>query len=287
MFNQQQFYGMNNGYNYGRPLEVPRMQQGLSAKEQEFLRSQAANQFSFTAVTDEDLIKAKCTHKFNNTWDVESLDPSTGLVECRTCHERFHLVDLEPDEAEKIVDNMIDMLQTAKYMYVDIKPELASQFFQIIPLVKQAGKIYTLAMQNISKYDGNYNLNQNNDQYAFQALSGLMTGSGYPGYGPAPGYGYGYGGQQMQQAPTMPADQGNPFYGQQAPMYGTPAPNMGAPGYGYAPQAPGYGYAPQAPGYGYPQQQMNMNTNQAPAQPQSTTTADAAKDVQVNKTYNK
>lgn len=196
-----------------------------------------------------DSIKNQCTHKEPGTGNIALVPNPDGTVTCRTCGETFRLVTDLDGTIDKIVNDVVDVMQTVKLMYLDAPEEFVKQYFQCITLLKKLPMVYRRSAANFSAHEmysgnaypvyGGYNPNQN----AFAAFNNMMGATPYsgptPGYNPGfvdPRYGYGY----QATPPQQPA--------------GYPNPNVG----GVPPQA--------APGFagGYPPQQPQPNPMQQP-----------------------
>lgn len=258
---------VNNGYNpyapqYGVGInQIPkaRYTQPLTPEQINQLRSRGGA-FKIE-VTEDDLLRAACTHKENGhpTLVVEGQNPDThnDILHCTICGETFEMVDYNRPEVEKAVKLIEDLLQTSKTLYLDIPEQLATQYYQMIPLLKMFPELYERAQKNFSMYENALGYQPNNvaagtNGFAMMnsMLSNPYAAAGYPMYGQQP---MGYQPQPVQQ-PMMQQPMG---YAQPQPAmgYGQPmAPNpymanpfmTGAPQQ-VAPQAPTAGVVPPAP----------------------------------------
>lgn len=195
-----------------------------------------------------DSIKNQCTHKEPGTGNVALVQNPDGTVTCRTCGETFRLVTDLDGTIDKIVNDVVDVMQTVKLMYLDAPEEFVKQYFQCITLLKKLPMVYRRSAANFSAHEmysgnaypvyGGYNPGQN----AFAAFNNMMAASPYSG--PTPGYNPGF---------------TDPRYGYQAtPPQQQPA---GYPNPGMVPPQAAPGFATN----GYPQQpQPNMQPNMAP-----------------------
>jgi hypothetical protein len=265
------FYGNNGfggygaptyggGYPYGapqQPAQPPVFNQLLTADEVAKLQKNP-NLFS-TKLTEEDYLRANCTHKdHQNHITLEKLP--NGKHRCSICQEEFYLIDLNTpkEDIEATCNNMFDLLQSIKTYYGNA-PETMREFYLIIGFLKKIPALWNVAKTYFDKATGNYaQFGPNNDQSGFAVLSnifgnGAMAGiapgmGGYYGQQPGwysgapvpqgamqtPGYGYGYPAQPQGQMPPA-----------QAPAPGTSVMQPQAPMYGYNPNV--YGPAPGAP----------------------------------------
>lgn len=215
-------------------------------------------------VTEEDLLRAACTHKENGhpTLVVEGTNPETGndILHCTICGETFEMVDYNRKEVETATKLIEDLLQTSKTLYLDIPEQLATQYYQMIPLLKMFPELYERAQKNFSMYENALGYQPNNvvaGGNAFQMFNSMLNNP----YAATTGYGYGapqapmgYPQTQPMQQPMMQPQMG---YSMQQPMqpqmYGQPMANpyagnpfmTGAPQ--QTPQAPTAGVVPPAP----------------------------------------
>lgn len=243
------------------------------------LLQKGLSQFKLS-VTKEELAKGQCNHYDRNGNPTLVPDPDgSGGCTCTTCGTHFYTKDFTPEEIKNATDNILDILNTIKIMYLSIDPNAALDYFQIIPFIEKIPALYNIAIQDFKRYEGidsfvpganGYNVNPFN-------IYAMMT---QPGWGMVPPqqqmYGYNYQQPGMMQ-PNM-APQGQPVAPQQ-PM--NPAgqqqmysfnPNMNA---GFAQQNPQFNpiygnqgaYQPQMQGFSMnpigaaAPQQGYMNTN--------------------------
>lgn len=208
----------NNAYGYTVPRPQARNTQPLTPEQINKLR-QNASAFDMK-IEQEDIWRATCTHKEK---DGRSTLISIGdnRYKCTICGEEFEMSDISKQEVEEMVTKMIDMLQTAKTVYLDVPEELARQYFQIIPLLKKFPYLWERAISCFEKYENPaMGVNPMSPGYSgFAAIQNYLTNP-YAGY-PQAGYQY------------------------QQPNYGC-NPGFVQPGYqaGYMPAQPNYGYAP-------------------------------------------
>lgn len=205
------------------------------------------------SVSETELLKGQCNHYFSN--GSPALVPSadgTGYT-CSICGTTFHSHEFTEDDVKNATQNILDILNTIKVMYLSIDSNAALEFFQILPFIEKIPMLYNIAVNDFKRYEGT-NINNNNIS-PFNVL-GYMMGM------PMMGVGF----QQPMYQPQMPAQ---PMYQPQMPGQQMYNPQMGAPAQPmYQPQpnmAAGQPvYTPNSvnnPMYG-------MNTNM-PVQPQS------------------
>lgn len=203
------------------------------------------------AASEEDITRGNCNHYNENGTCALVKDPdgSDGYT-CAICGTHFNMRDFTKEEVQNATDNILDILNNIKVMYLSLDPSAATTYFQIIPFVEKVPKLYDIASTDFKKYDSAaMYINGTNRTNAFDNFRAMNN----------PGMFGAFGGFQQ------------PMYGQ--PMYGA-APQMN-PQYGYNPQManPMYGqyqqpvqqpqavYQPQAQGFA-----MNPQGAAAPAQ---------------------
>ena len=275
------------GYTYGFARPQAKNTQPLTPDQIAALRRNG-NAFDMK-VTQEDLWAAACTHKEKNG-NSTLIQNADGTWTCTICHETFKMCENSREEIEAAVNQLIDMLQTSKTIYLDAPEGLVSQYYQMIPLLRKFPDLWDRAMKNFAMYEGTATgVNPMAMGYSgFNALGALMANP-YGGFMPT-----------MGQMPTVPGyPQPMPGYPQQP---AAPAAPVGYPGYptmpGYPTQVPdmtgnpmaygapvGVNPAPPtapAPGVmpGYPQQPA------APAAPAAAPANNGQTEVQQQKVFN-
>lgn len=266
MYNAQQMYGpmynpmgmqqqpymySNNGYlNYqyqnggGNRMVVTN---NLSPDEITALRQNQSN--LVLGIDQVDYMKGACNHHDNNG-NITCTMNQDGSYTCNICGEKFYYMSYSQQDLEDTVSRMLDYLQTMKMMFVDLPPEAAKTFFQIIPLIKKLPKLYEVANSNFSKYEA-YGNGSIYPQYVnpYTMINNLTHG-GMMGYGINNGYlsPYSmYGNGVYYNAPMNPAGNnfmtppqspygfnGQNYYGQQVytTQYTTPQGQVGMAPYG-------------------------------------------------------
>lgn len=236
VFGQQQgFPYATVGYGAGA-IPRPKITQPVT-NEQSKMIFQQDDQLDMR-ISKIDSIKNSCTHKDPTTGEVALMSNADGSCTCRVCGETFNLkYNLKPEDIKPKVDEMIDILQTAKTLYLDAPEEFVREYYQIISLLKKIGVVYDKSSKNFGMYE----------TYTGNAYS--VNGAGYVG-GTDP------------FAAVGSVINSNPVY------YGSP---YGGYPYGGYPQAQPYGYPQQQPMYGQP---ATPPTAQQPA-PQAAPQQDA------------
>ena len=206
------------------------------------LLQKGLSQFKLS-VTKEELAKGQCNHYDSATGSstlIPDADGSGGCT-CGLCGTHFYTKDFSAEEIKNATENILDILNTIKIMYLSLDPNAALEYFQIIPFIEKIPDLYNIAVQDFKRYEGidsfvpgsnGYNVNPFN-------IYAMMT---QPGWGMVPPQ------QQMYGFnPNM-----NAGFAQQNPQF-----NPIFAG-GYQPQTQGFSMNPV--GAAAPQQGF-MNTN--------------------------
>lgn len=266
---------------YATNIQKPLMTQPLQKDEAAVLQNKGGAGFS-TKITTEEMYRSYCTHKSLDSNNNFNLIPNAdGTVTCPICGATIDVKELVPSEVQEHVDAVLNDMENIKLCYLDISPEVARQYFPIMPLLEKLPKLAALATANFSKYEairqqGAIN-STNINPYGVNAYNQLLNG-GIGAYGamtqPMPMYNANMGmgtvipqglTQQTPVANPMNPMGGYPMYPQQQPVYQQP---MGQPPVGVQTQGmmtPGvnvagnefgtYGAAP-APVYNAPTAQV-------------------------------
>ena len=237
------------------------------------LLQKGLSQFKLS-VTEEELARGQCNHyNLNGTSALIPDQDGSGGSTCAICGTHFTSRDFTQEDVQNATQNILDILNTIKILYLSIDPSAALEYFQIIPFIEKIPQLYNIAVADFKRYEGVNNMvpAQNGNQNPFNIFSMMTMGynpgmmGGYPQQPPMAGYqGYPQQGAPVtgyppQGAPTMNGfAQQNPGF---KPMYGAPVAPQQTPA-GYQPQTQGYTFNPT----GAAQQPM-VNTNM-PVQPQ-------------------
>ena len=148
---------------------------------------------------------------------------------CLICGESFHFVDhCKPEDIEIAVQNLLDILQTTKTLYVDMPSDAARSFYTIIALLKKIPGLYKISVDNFSKHE-----NAIDNAWGVQGADNMLGGYNALAYGfgnPMMGMGFG-----MQQPMMGMPQAGGQVYGQPMQAGNNPFGFNGAP---VAPAAP-------------------------------------------------
>jgi hypothetical protein len=231
--------------------QTPKMANWLPADKLAMLKKNL-NQFKLS-VTEEEMFRGQCNHIDPQT-GISALIPDqdgSGGCTCSQCGTHFTARNFSTEEVQGIVQNVLDLLNTIKIMYLSLDPAHALEYFQIIPFIEKIPQLYTIAVNDFKKYEGVDQFSVNQAQNPFNIFA-MMTNPGM-GMGMAQPF---YGNQVYGQQPVMNAGmaQANPTYN---PMYGAPTyqqpvapqPTMYAQQPQMAPQQAQPVYQPQTQGF--------------------------------------
>lgn len=240
-------FPQGTGYQYmGAPVAPQKINNVLTNEEIQKL-IQKENQFSLQ-LTETEVLRAKCNHRTaDGLHDTIVEDPITGVSRCTICGYEFRPLQVQTsvETIQEAVDNILDVLQTIKLIYISMPAEAAAEYFQIMPLIEKIPKLFEYAVKDYTKHERidpyAYNNRNMSTLNLFQMLCGGMQ---QPGYGMP---------QQPTVDPNAAAPQmAQPQFGGYAQPYGMPygAPyGMASNGFGYIGAQPGY--APQTNGFQY------------------------------------
>lgn len=277
MTNNQQFYSnppYMGGYNqasmniYGAPgfipnpnVQPPKYSNTLTSEQIKMLRDKG-DTFSLK-LTEEERLRGICLHR-NDDNTSALLENPDGSCTCSICHHTFSTIENSPEEVQKATDMILNILQTCKLMYLDMPPEAASEYYQIIPLIEKIPKLFSIAADNFRRHENIPGFLPGQSMSPFAIFNSISS----------PGYAFPYYNNYQQAGVGYQAPPQQPNYG----GYGAPFNGMPAPGYNPftgqgQQQAPGAippmgGYSPQNQGYAYNPQQgqpMQSQPQQAPA----------------------
>lgn len=212
-------------------------------------------------VDEKDIWRAQCTHKHNGTSTLTKVpvyDKDGNLIReeyrCSICGAQFSMFDGTVEDVKAALKTVNDILQTCKTVNLDIPAELASAYFQFMPLLNMLPIMYDRSVRNFQRYanvenaGGVYSGNtymQNNwgllGSLTAQPYYGQPVSYQYPQYQqPVAGYAY-------PQPQVIYQYQQQPYVGQQyaAPQQANPF-VAGAPAPGVIPQPQVAQPAPQA-----------------------------------------
>ena len=245
-FGQQQWIPQGTGYQFNGGQQTAQKINNVLTNEEIQRLVQKENQLSLQ-LTEKEVLRAKCNHRRADGLDDAIVeDPVTGLSRCTICGYEFRPVEdwSSPEIIQDAVNAVLDILQTIKIIYTTMSPEVAAEYFQIIPLIEKIPELFKYAVKDYTKrvqYDPyTYNNKSMGVMNLFNMLCGGMMGQQAAPYNPQMD-------PNVQQAPQF-----NPAFGgyaapqYAAPGYGMPMSNgFGVPAPGYAPQTAGFQYNPQ------------------------------------------
>lgn len=195
--NNFQNQNMGMGVNVNRPQKI-RATNGLSVEEwKERLNNNKAVSSKIT-LTENDLIKCKCTHRDPVNYNSVLVQKSTGDYYCPVCGREFTFdQDIDVEKATQICKDFIDLAETIKTIWMTIPVNFIEEYFEAEALVEKFPLILDLAIKNfntITKNTNPYQYNNRNNS-GFQML-GNIYGGGMNQYNP-----YQYQQQNMMNTP--------------------------------------------------------------------------------------
>lgn len=160
-------YATNQGYQTGNPNmqamgynpammnqfnQKPQMTNPLTQEEYKILLTE---QDCFNLkVTKEEIARAVCTHKHPEQGSfatVPGKDPA-GDVTCTICHTKFYPDLVTPEYVKQTTDAMLNILQTLKWLGVDLSSDVIRQYFAMIPYIERVPKLYEAVNNTFNKY---------------------------------------------------------------------------------------------------------------------------------------
>ena len=204
MINSAQTFGgffnpvpVMNGYGYvqqPRTLDKSQMRNVISAEEQERLRK---NKQEFSGkLTDEEYLRALCTHKDVRTGNISLNHNDDGSVTCAICGENFRIVDtsegeITMEDIEATCSNFNDIFQTIKLIYGAIPEDVGRQLYVVAGFIKKVPMFYKYAktwFEQIGKAGQGFTAFNNDPNYTmfrtlFHSPNPMMQASIDPRYG--------------------------------------------------------------------------------------------------------
>lgn len=102
-------------------------------------------------IPSEEMIRCKCTHRDPVTKQFTVRPNTDGTHTCLKCGATFKIVDnIPPEDIEKYIGGVIDILQTIKMAYIDMTPEVVQTYFVILPFLNLAPKLYDAAVKTLN-----------------------------------------------------------------------------------------------------------------------------------------
>ena len=240
-----------------QPMLQPQNVNAITEEEIKLIAASKPNKLDIN-ISQEDNIRAMCTHKHNGQDVVQLINDESGDVWCPICQERWSPSRMTKEDITNAVNVIISQMQNAKWAG-DLNVALVRDYFPMIPLLKKFPEIYEYSMQTFNKYASQNGYNFANEAAIYSQYNQLMN------YAPMT-YSNGY---TQQQPMSYVPQNGMPVYGQpQQPYMNQPM------GYGQAAtavnpmQAP-YGVAPQAPNQQFVNQADMMMNGTVYGQPQA------------------
>lgn len=158
MINSAQSFGgffnpvpVMNGYGYvqqPRTLDKSQMRNVITAEEQDKLRK---NKQEFSGkLSEEEYLRALCTHKDVRNGNIALKHNDDGSVTCAICGENFRVVDttegdITMEDIEATCSNFNDIFQTIKLIYGAIPEDVGRQLYVISGFIKKVPMFYKYA----------------------------------------------------------------------------------------------------------------------------------------------
>lgn len=238
---------------YQRPK--PRMSNPLDEKQFRLLMNTFQEEFNLK-VTEEEMAKAICTHKYPE--GMPGVDPKMygkyatvpvpgepGMMMCKICHTKFNPDIVDVNYVEDMVEKYHNVIETCKLIGLDLNSDVIKQYFSMTPYVERLPKLYNAVIGVFERYN-NINTSVITDGVApnpYAMYNSLVS----PTVPIGPGYGYGMGmpgytqypqyGAMMGMQQSMVQGGANPFYAAGQPQMAPMNP----------PQMPGQPNDPQQP----------------------------------------
>lgn len=140
------------GVMFQQQVKQPKYTNPLTPEQIAKLRN---NGGGFSLKVDQiDLDRAICTHRDPQTHQHTLVQNNDGTVTCTICGSTFTPCDNSTKEdVEKATNLLVDILQTAKMLYLDMPDAVCADFFQMIPFIKKTPQLYQIAVDNMRQYD--------------------------------------------------------------------------------------------------------------------------------------
>jgi hypothetical protein len=199
-YQQQSMYQqpMNNGFfgAYQQPQVTPytgyqfnvqppaKMTNPLMAQARDMIKAGAANSLT---ITQDDLNKGICTHRLEDKFTTHPTNNSDkpNEVHCDICDDTFEVVaDVTNEQVENALDNAYNVLSTMKMMYPTMPDKLTTDFFQILPVIRNAKKLWKISCNEFQKYVDPAGIGRDNigNDNVFQRFNANFSGAAIPVY---------------------------------------------------------------------------------------------------------
>ena len=237
---QQPYYNtMYNSMGYMQP-NLPKGTNPLTLEQQQEMQQKGGLNLM---PTKPEYYQAICTHRDIKTGKNVVIADETGTeLTCPICGSQFGTLKMTQKDVEEATKVVSDILENIKVMYLDIPPEVCSEYMKILPMVKKIPALYKIAAANFCQYENAVNIAQTGtsnliSQYNYiNGPTGPMYNMPNPAMGMMPQQPYMMGQQQpmaqqaymapypnetvmqsafTQQQMDMTGGGYNPFYGQQ------------------------------------------------------------------------
>lgn len=169
-------------------------------------------------VTQDDLYRSICTHRLNGQMTLVPED--NGYWRCTICGKRFRMFEGDAEQVQRVVDEMINIIQTTKVLYQDLPKNFAASYYQFIPLLEKLPVLWSRSVNNWNQYNSTPAYQPTNLMYQTNGFNMLGQLTGNPvynnvGYAPQPGMVYAQQGVAQPMAGQPMAQQPGVVYPQQ------------------------------------------------------------------------
>lgn len=132
-------------------------------------------------ITKEDFEMAICTHRNPATNQITAypMNDGTGRHKCSICGAEFHVIEgADPEDIKLAADNLWDIGQTAKMLWIDGSNDAIKQAFQILAIIPKIPALYTIASNTMQRYNGGFTAQNimNNPQNAAALVNQIFGG---------------------------------------------------------------------------------------------------------------
>jgi hypothetical protein len=184
--NQQPAYPYGNMYGVQQqpmpvynqqPMKQPEYSNPLgAAKIKELLEK--GNGGPKIALTEDDLNRAVCTHRYNN--HLETVEIGDGKYRCKICGAEFTPVEeANFDDVRQATQNLLDILHTAKIAWLDLPDKLGLEFFQAMAVIEKTPQLFKIAMDNFAQYSNYQTQNFNSPTNGFGMVNQILGPQAY------------------------------------------------------------------------------------------------------------
>ena len=172
---------------YTQQPTAPQKTTNVLTKEEIKALRKSVDTFSL-GLTENEILRGICFHKDENGQETLK-DNGDGTVTCTICGYTFDpLQNYTEEDLQRYVDNITDVLQTIKMLYIDMPAEAAREYFQIIPLINKIPKLFKIASDDFSRHENYNNYRFNGAPNTINLYNMLSNGTFNTGFAPQQPY---------------------------------------------------------------------------------------------------